>query len=242
MHLPVKISPCPISEAIFEVRYETSIPREAVFGLVYNAFKDDFPKMEKLPVLQIPQAVRAIDANLKYLPEYRLTNPPFLLLVGPQSFSMATVGDYVGWDAFSRQIFEAMERLRSMSVVAKVTRIGLRYINTFEFDILPKLSLKIMLGDGILESKSAELTTIIPAEMFNNTLRVFSNTSVTVNGRQFQGSVIDIDTNADINVEDFFSKIKQIVEKAHCQEKQLFFRLLLPEFLASLNPEYGGAP
>jgi len=42
--LPVSINPCPIAEAIFEVRFETTYPGDAIFGIIYNPFKDEFPK------------------------------------------------------------------------------------------------------------------------------------------------------------------------------------------------------
>ena len=50
MKLPVTISPCPIVEAVAEVRFETLVPEDAIFGLVYQTLKTDFPKVETLPV------------------------------------------------------------------------------------------------------------------------------------------------------------------------------------------------
>jgi hypothetical protein len=41
MKLPVSISPCPIVESVTEVRFETTVPEDAVFGLVYQALKAD---------------------------------------------------------------------------------------------------------------------------------------------------------------------------------------------------------
>jgi len=72
MKLPLKISPCPIVEALLEIRFTTVIHPDAVFGLFYNALKSDFPKVDNLPILQIPDALRATDPNLKYKPLYKI--------------------------------------------------------------------------------------------------------------------------------------------------------------------------
>ena len=56
--LPFSIDPCPILEAIFEIRFESSFPGDAIFGIVYNEFKDEFQEVEQLPVLQLPAAMR----------------------------------------------------------------------------------------------------------------------------------------------------------------------------------------
>ena len=40
--LPISISPCPIIEAIFEVRFEASVPGDAISGIIFNEFKNEF--------------------------------------------------------------------------------------------------------------------------------------------------------------------------------------------------------
>jgi uncharacterized protein (TIGR04255 family) len=35
--MPIKITPCPIVEAIIEIRFTTMLPSEAIFGIIYNA-------------------------------------------------------------------------------------------------------------------------------------------------------------------------------------------------------------
>ena len=71
MRLPKALDPSPIKEAVVEIRFETPLPSEAVFGVVYNAIHDGYPELEKLPILQVPEAVRAADPNLMFQPHYR---------------------------------------------------------------------------------------------------------------------------------------------------------------------------
>ena len=52
------------------------------------------------------------------------------------------------------------------------------------------------------------------------------------------GSVIDIETVLENNIDDFFGQMKELVEEGHVEEKKLFFSLLKPEYLETLNPEY----
>ena len=45
MQIPKKITPCPILEAIVEIRFEPEEPDDAIFGIIYNKFKKRFPKL-----------------------------------------------------------------------------------------------------------------------------------------------------------------------------------------------------
>jgi len=42
VHLPEKIENCPIVEAVFEIRYSSKYPEDAIFGVLYAAVKDFF--------------------------------------------------------------------------------------------------------------------------------------------------------------------------------------------------------
>jgi uncharacterized protein (TIGR04255 family) len=70
MKLPKTINPCPIIDALLEIRFRTTTHPNAVFGLIYNTLQEDFPRVESLPILQLPDQVRAADPNFKYKPHY----------------------------------------------------------------------------------------------------------------------------------------------------------------------------
>ena len=72
MDIPTKITPCPIVEVIVELRFEADLPDEAVFGVIYSSFRNETGEIEKLPILQLPEALRSTDPNLIYKPHYRL--------------------------------------------------------------------------------------------------------------------------------------------------------------------------
>ena len=80
--LPIKISPCPIIEVTVELKFSSSLPKGAIFGILYNAVKDKFPKVEKLPAAMLPNEIIENDANLKYKALYKLTDGKFTVQVG----------------------------------------------------------------------------------------------------------------------------------------------------------------
>ncbi|MBI2425748.1 MAG: TIGR04255 family protein [Candidatus Hydrogenedentes bacterium] len=236
--LPKSISPCPISEAIVEVRYESSAPAEAVFGMIYNSFRSEFPQSEKLPILQVPEQLRSQDPNLMYLPEYRLSQGTYHLLIGPRSFGLATVGAYAGWHEFSGRLMNALERLQTLDVVESVVRVGLRYINTFKGNVFDQSTLQILRHGHPLETNESQLIASISAGEFKHTLRVISNVEIKSKEESFIGSAIDIDTALEGKRDDFFQNMPRYLEDAHLEEKRLFFSLLTDEYVESLNPEY----
>jgi len=88
MRLPVKIDPCPITEAIIEIRFDTSKPEDAVFALVYNAVQDSYPQIEKMPLHGIPEDMRREGSGLAFKPIFRLSSDSHLLQVGPRVVSV----------------------------------------------------------------------------------------------------------------------------------------------------------
>ena len=83
MKLPKKITPCPIVEAIVEVRFESDIPEDAIFGVIYSKFKEEYSDLEKTALLQLPEQIRSKDPSLKFKPYYKLRNENFILQIGP---------------------------------------------------------------------------------------------------------------------------------------------------------------
>ena len=72
MKIPIKLNLCPIIESVFEIRFDSSLDANIVFALIYSKLKDDFPKVETLPLSELPASMRDADPNLKYQPAYKL--------------------------------------------------------------------------------------------------------------------------------------------------------------------------
>lgn len=234
MILPKSITPCPIVEALVEIRFTTKIHPSAIFGMIYNALQADFPKVESLPILQLPEVVRANDPNFKFKPHYRVLSQNFITQIGPDVLSINSSPSYLEWEEFSKQIFSVFNRIEEIGVVDSVLRFGIRYINFFDNDIFRDIDLKISVGKDDIAYNNTIIRTEIDQGAYSSSLQVANNANH--NGRL--GSIIDIDTHTESNLTDFFKNKKSIVAGAHAKEKELFYSLLKDDFLKTLNPIY----
>jgi uncharacterized protein (TIGR04255 family) len=236
MKIPKKISPCPIVEAIVEMRFTSKVPSEAIFGLAYNALRTEYPKSNKLPISQLPEEIRTKDPNLKSKPHYQLRNENFIVQIGPEMFSLNTKKDYVGWSVYREKIGRVFSALIEQDIVETIRRLGIRYINFFDFNIYDKINLEILFNEARLESSLIYIKTEIRDEDFINVLQITNNASVQIGGATRQGSILDIDTVFQGRI--LPESIMVLLEEAHSKEKDLFYGLLKKEFLQTLNPEY----
>lgn len=233
--LPKKISPCPITEAVVEMRFESKLPPEVIPGIAFNSLKGIFPKIETLPVMQLPPVIRDNDPNLKFSPQYKLSNSDFIFQIGPRCFSVVCPKEYKGWTKYSEQIDKAFEAVQKMGIIEKPLRVGVRYISFFEnTDIFKNLKVEMKLAGNSLIGSQNILRSEFEYANFKCVVQLAN--SATLNSRQ-KGSSIDIDVITDNN-STILSNFKAIVNSAHDLEKKLFFSFIDPEFLKKFNPEY----
>jgi uncharacterized protein (TIGR04255 family) len=234
--IPLSINPCPIVEAIFEIRFESSFPGDAVFGIIYNQFKDEFHNVENLPALQLPAAIREHDPNLKYTPHYKIKSDNFIIQIGPNVFSLINIKEYCGWRSFLAKICETYKKLLDLEIIQSTVRTALRYVNVVEdINIFEHTNLDIHINNDHLGGNKINFTVEIPYEQGMSCLRLINSAEVIFETKVIKGSIIDIDTY--VNLAEF-ANFKEAIECAHKTEKNLFFRLLNEEFLSSLNPIY----
>ena len=235
--LPKKISPCSIKEAIFEIRFHSSIPDDAVFGIVFNSVKDQYPNPPiSLPILQIPQEIRQQDPNLKYAPHYKLQNEFFHLQIGPKAVSLINVNEYKGWDEFQPKIISLFEQLQRLNLFENILRIGLRYMNVYPNEnIIQAAGMEVKLPNSPLDSDNINITALIDNSPLLSNMRVVSGAQITTNGKTENGSLIDIDTYT-MNLDTL--KFKESLKSIHDEEKRIFFDILGEKYLSQLQVEH----
>lgn len=239
MRLPKKIYPCPIVEAIVEIRFDSALPGEAIFGVIYNQFKDDYPNYTKLPILQLPEAIRSQDPNLIFKPHYKMQKDNFLLQIGPKVFSIVNINEYCGWDCFYKNILKAFGTISESNIVEKVVRFGFRYVNIFEgLDIFEKSNFKAVLNDEPYKNAKADISIELSSGDYIHKFKIINHAKVIVENKSLEGSVIDIDISNEKQTDMFFKNMNEIIETCHIEEKKIFFGLLKPSYINSLNPEY----
>ncbi len=239
--LPVIIDPCPIEEAIFEIRYSSKIPNEARFGMLYGAIGSFFENEPiPLPILQLPEAIRSQDPNLKYKAHHQFSKGSHIFNVGPDVLTFSTLHPYSGWKDWSSFFYKLLKKILETNVVGQVERIGLRYVNRFDYNIFAKIQCEVKIINKKLTCESTNLRTEIIDEGFVKLLQIGNSITMIKDKKQIECSVIDIDVLYDIkDSKKFLNNYQELIEKAHVKEKELFFSLLNEPFLAEFNPKYG---
>ena len=234
MKLPKLIEPCPILEASVELRFDPKIHPSAVFGMIYNTLQAEFPKVESLPILQLPEPLRLADPNLRYAPHYKIYNDSFVVQIGPTVIAISTIPKYLGWDLFSQKIFEIIEKIESLRIINGIIRIGIRYVNFFDINIFNNINISVCISSKNIDYRNTAIRTEIENGAYKSTLQIANN----IPQLSKVGSIIDIDTHINTGLNDFFSKKRDLINDGHIIEKELFFSLLSEDFLTKHNPKY----
>jgi uncharacterized protein (TIGR04255 family) len=239
--LPISINPCPIVEVVAEVRFQTSLPPQAVPGVVYESVRTHFPKMVTLPAASIPEEMGKIDPNLLYQAHYRLEGGDRgIILVGPHNVALGPKSvPYPGWPNVGNDVKTAFEPIAAAGFITRIERFGLRYINFFEGNVLPKLALSFIIAGTPAIALGTTFRTIVDEEGCKVLLQIANGVAL-INAPEKMGSIVDVDCFAELpsNSGDLNRSFSVFIENAHAAEKRLFYRLLKPDFLQSLNPTY----
>ncbi|NJY61437.1 TIGR04255 family protein [Salinimicrobium sp. CDJ15-81-2] len=234
MKLPKRIDPCPIVDALVEIRFSTKINSNAVFGLIYNSLQPEFESVENLPIQQLPEPVRSSDPNLRFKPHYRVKSENFIVQIGPDVLTISSHPNYLGWTRFSEEIYRILSKVEQVGIINKVSRIGIRYINFFQEDVFKLVNLNVNLGEKPVKYNNTVVRTEFDQGDFRSTLQIANNANM--NGKS--GSIIDIDTFISFDTNNFFEKKEDLINTGHQKEKELFFSLLKEDFLKTLKPIY----
>lgn len=236
MNIPSKLTNDPVVETVIEIRFDSVLPSDAVFGVFYSVLRDIFPEYKNLPVLQVPENIRSNDPNLRFAPLYALMKGNFQFNIGGRVASLVTKNPYSGWDAFSTLAIECFEKIKSTGVIKSIDRFGLRYINFFEEKIFDKLNMSI--NTPFENDPFAKNITLHHLNNgFTTKILIADNAQQVANNLVRKGSIIDIDTYSEGQV-DFFSNISEMLNRAHDEEKTCFFSLLKNDFVSELGPIY----
>ena len=241
--LPKKITPSPIAESVFEIRFESDIPDTAFAGIylpiIKQYFNGDDP--EELPILQLPSIIRKSDPSLKFQPYYRLTNDGLCMAFGPNSISFNCLAPYKGWQIWSKFFFDILKDIGNLKIFenTSITRLGLRYIDQFSNNIFDKIKLNCTISDNDFITNNTQLRTEFNEDDVNVVLQIFSGVML---DNDTIGSTYDIDCLLNYNKKllDFIKSknLSLVLERLHIINKRYFFGMLKEDFFDSLKPEW----
>lgn len=238
--LPVKIDPCPIIEAILEIRFVTSESWHTLPGLLFARIRDRYPEQKGLPLAQLPEELRRREPAFTYQPLIQfLSRGDFLIQFGPRVVSLVTKSkEYLGWAALEKEMTWVVSELQQTGFVLEGERLGVRYINFFSFDIFEKLVLDASAAGKRFRGTELSITSVLTRPPLTSRLLIANSAIVGVAEGARHGSVLDIDVWLGPSDFDLFQNGVSKFNEVHQFGKQIFFGLLKPDFLATLNPIY----
>jgi len=241
--LPVKLEHDTIIEAIFELRFETDLPSEAVFGMIYQIIFNIFGdlKYSQLPFSQLPEEIRNNDPQFRYQAFHRLLKDNLCFGVGARVISFSVLRNYIGWSEWRPKIIEIIDKLSEGQIIKSINRMSLRYLNFIERDIFPFINAEIKLIDETTNPSATALRSEIIEDEYLKIIQIANKVSLTNNINPI-GSLIDIEivSNKKISKVIFKDNFDSKLEQSHKLAKRLFFDILKKDFLNELGPVYDG--
>jgi len=239
--VPKKLKNDAIVEAIFEMRFDTSIIPEILFGRLadYGPWKN--LRQGRLPSYEIPLPIRQADPNLRFQPVFELTGDHRTIRVGPQVISYHRVAPYIGWQRFLQELIETITGVFEKANGLIVRRLGLRYLNALRPDLhgirsVSDLDLKIEVASRPVVGNVNINFTVDPGAATGCTVRIAT--------REFVYGALPPNTSVYVDVDVFTPEgfeadernaVVAWVTEAHSKEKEQFFRLLTDESIDKLE-------
>lgn len=240
--LPLKISPCPIVEAVVEIRFTSTSAWRNLPGMFYPHVRERYPVEKELPLASLPEEIRAKEASLTYQPLLQYIGEEFRMQFGPRGLSLVTgTHDYPGWSKVEQEMDWLLGKVRASGIISETERVGLRYVDFFPGDVWPLLKLGVRVGDSPLESGELSTTAVLRHGALRVRLKVSSGAFLNDGNATHRGSVLDLDVWEPLASESSFSDGLDRIRRLHQVSKEVFFGLLEPDYLATLHPEYPAA-
>lgn len=241
MTLPVKLNKPALIEAVTEFKFIEKQNIEDLFFSVYAKLKPQGYKYVKLPIMELPLAIREGDIKFSFQPYYRMEKGKYIINIGPQVLSFGINGYYDGWEEYKKFILDNLKELADIFTNWNASQSSMRYINLFEdSDIFDSLNVKMELPSSVLTE-----TIIINKKVFYNEfsysngiqirMHIANDTEIAKEGSQItiKGTIVDIDSS----IKSTIGSADEVISKLHDKVKILFFALLKKELLASLEPQ-----
>jgi uncharacterized protein (TIGR04255 family) len=242
-HLPTKISPDAIQEALLEVRFEHSEVPVIALGKLASAPIWLNAAQVPLPGASIPEQIRSLDPNMRFLPAAELKiSPSEIVRLGFNVLSHHNVGKYLGWNDLRPRFLESLSALFGALPSTKAVRLGLRYINVLRradhlLDSIYDLNLELRIaGSAPPANLQFVYQPFMEGEDTEGTVRVVTPNFVEGDIGPSAVALIDIDIYSR-GTQTFGSvdEVAEWVDRAHASEKKAFFSLLRADTILRLE-------
>lgn len=245
--LPTKLAKEPLVDAVFEVRFSSSIPASNVLpGLFFASISSVDKKLDRLPAADFPSQMRKLDPNLRFQPLLKLQWDDFVLLLGDESLAVACPIPYPGWPAFRSRIADVLETIKNSHIIEAVNRYSLKYVDIIDGETLSeqikRVNIHLSVGEYELSSEGFNIRVDIPDGDYVHLLQIAAPSAVTLpDGKTRPGVLVSVDSvrgNLTMDLEGFSDTLASSLEDIHERNKTRFFSCLRPETITYLEPTY----
>ncbi len=241
---PIKLLDDPIVESVFEIRFQPAVESlgELLPGLLFNNFSKKFPKIESLPLAQIPSELLKNDPKLMYTASRQLVGDHYILMIGNRVLTLSGGKPYEGWPKFQAEILSLVDFVKGTNLIQSVERFSIKYTNAIPYrnrdEKLSSLSLNATLGPFNLTQIGFQLRTEFERDGFINILNIVPEASIVPrNSRNaIEGLLIDIDTIYQSKNPLIWEKLPKLLEDAHDTVKSIFYSIVTKDTIEFLRP------
>lgn len=243
--LPTKLAKEPLVDAIFEMRFDSTMPVASIWpGMLYSALPGPIA-LENLPAVGIPKEMRDADSNLTFVPLARLSIDDYWIMVGDRVFAVAAKVPYPGWEAFKATILNAFSIVLGTPFVNSISRCSIKYIdilNQVPFEPSACFNLNVNLGGRSAVNNDFHVRLAFEENGITHNLQAASKATVSIiGGKTLNGPVLDVDSVMEFVPESpsvFMELLADRAEALHDSNKRLVFDSLSPAVLSYLEPSY----
>jgi len=236
MKLPIEISPNPLVTSAVELRFASQMPSNSLFPAVYKAFLEDLPNFE---LSSLPPEIKVNNPLLKYAPDYILSNENYKLSFSNSVLAFEHVSEYQFWKNYFPFVSKSFQTFFKIVETEFIERVGVRYASVLDkTDNASQVLISVpSLGLANYEQKFEHHRTTIKLDNISILLQIFDNAKAVKKDQSISGVYIDIDASFNEKIKPNGDVLKMI-DRLHDEQKKLFFSLLRPEYLDTLNPKY----
>lgn len=235
----------PLVEAIFELRFQAAVPSagDLLPGLLYAQLREDYPKVQPLPMATVPRELRAKDPNLLYQPTHELGGTSRVVRIGDRVLSLTCMAPYPGWTHFKGAIVRLLQTAAATRVMSDPERFSFRYINVIpptkeDQPRLSFLNIKIESPNYTLVETGFHLRFEHHDGPFTTIVQVSPDvTAKSAAGQPVSGLLVDLDTIRTNPPRTFWDDDEEL-EEAHSRTKTAFLSLVSQPTIARLEPIY----
>jgi uncharacterized protein (TIGR04255 family) len=208
-------------------------------GLLFAQIRDKYPEQKNLPVAALPEEWKRQNPAVMILPQIQFLSDNFLVQLGPRVVSLVTKPSaYPGWPAIQAELEWLIERLKAAGFIGETERLGARYIDFFGGDVFSALRFGLQIDEKPLQGFQTDITTLLRKDALAVRLHVTNGAIVATKKGPAAGSILDMDAWFEALDVDLFRNGAARFAEAHHALKGMFFGLIKPEMLSTLNPAY----